>query len=233
MQIFIKGMDPTQPADSLWGCAPTSANDVAATAKTEAVSLSLAVITKKCEKKTAQKNAETEALENLLIGFNIEEQGVYMGVLDIAGKKFILFAAPEDLTDESNKKVLSSYINAAKEVAGKRNWHGHDGACIKNEAELYKALIDGSCEGRWFVPTKSMLGLLFDNNDKDAFRKTFTITNTLPGAHWYLSCSENPNNPAQIWFTRFSAGDGNWLPKDGFRLSCRPCRAVEVKQLTL
>jgi len=82
--------------------------------------------------------------------------------LDIAGKKFILFAAPEDLTDESNKKVLSSYINAAKEVAGKRNLKTED--------------ID------WFLPHLS--SMYFRSK---IFQELESIGFLIPEEKWFLN----------------------------------------------
>jgi hypothetical protein len=48
----------------------------------------------------------------------------------------MFFAAPEDLADDSGKKVLLQFKDAAERMTALRNWHDHDGGNFANDTAL-------------------------------------------------------------------------------------------------
>jgi hypothetical protein len=187
------------------------------------------------DQESARNNSETAALENPQIGQTIPGKGIFAGVWTpkdrngkSLGKVFNVFAAPEDLTDETGRKTLLTFKDAAKHLTTKRNWHGHDGGDFADDAILYKSLADGSAIGKWFIPPQDLLtDNLYANKDKGDFKGTFTTAGH--GAYrecpvWYWSCTELRDVLSNVWNTRFSDGVVGWLTIDYYRLSCRPCR---------
>jgi hypothetical protein len=73
-------------------------------------------------------------------------------------KAFNVFAAPEDLTDESGKKLVATFKDTAQ---------AHDGIAElarprwrrlrRTIRRLYWGLSDGSAIGKWFIPTRDLL----------------------------------------------------------------------------
>jgi hypothetical protein len=127
------------------------------------------------------------------IGQMIAGKGIFAGVWtpedrdgQSLGKKFSVFAAPEDLTDGSGKKLVATFRDAAKRITALRNWHGHDGGDFANDTALYKGLADGSAIGKWFIPPLELLlgtdldgnfvrpDNLYTNKNKGDFKGTFT-----------------------------------------------------------
>jgi hypothetical protein len=198
------------------------------------------------ERAAARKQAEAEALKQAQIGQTIAGKGVYLGGWkprdrdgNSLGKAFNVFAAPEDLTDESGKKLVATFKKAAERITALRNWHGHDGGDFANDTALYQGLADGSAIGKWFIPTRDLLvgtdlngskvraDNLYANKDKGDLKGTFTTAGYGGNREypvWYWSCTENLVYQSCIWNCRFSVGDGDCGPIDTTRLSCRPCR---------
>jgi hypothetical protein len=203
--------------------------------------------------KTAAQQAG-EPLKNPQIGQTIEGKGIYLGVWEPKDRQgqslsrtFAVYAAPEDLTDESGRKLAATFKDAAKRITAVRNWHGHDGGSFASDAALYTALKDGTGIGKWFIPPRELLvgtdlngAKVRDNNlyahrNTGDFKDSFTtIDNGSDGnsgyAVWYWSCTERRDYRSSVWTARFSDGDGGWDRKNHYRLSCRPCR---VEALTI
>jgi len=102
------------------------------------------------------------------------------------GKIFNLFAAPEDLTDSSDQKVLLTFNDAVEHVADLKNWHGHNGGEFRNEKAVLKAVRKNpEALENWFIPTKEILhgqdkgrnevqtDNLYAHKDQGALRETF------------------------------------------------------------
>jgi len=47
-------------------------------------------------------------------------------------------------------------------------------------------------------------------------------------AHWQWSCTENPDNPSNVYDVDFTDGDDDWDHKDNNRLSARPVCLAEL-----
>lgn len=195
---------------------------------------------------------EEESQRNPQIGQMIRGRGIFFGTWEpkdrqgkSLGKIFNLFAAPEDLTDDSGNKEVYTYIDAVKRIGALKNWHGHDGTNYATDKELYTALKDGSYDGGWILPPGELLagmeadrssgvrkGIvvqpdnLFELQNKGALKGTFKTTSSggLDFSDCYNSCTENGADPSYVWMVHFSDGYEDWLPKDNCRLSCRPVR---------
>jgi hypothetical protein len=204
-------------------------------------------------KDAAHKAAEEEARKNPQIGQTVAGKGVYVGVWapkdrdgKSLGKTFAVYAAPEDLTDASGKKLVATFKDAARELASKRNWHGADGGEYASDTALYKGLADGSAISKWFLPTRDLLvgtdidgkkvqdDSLYAHKDKSDLKGTFTTSRDGCGGYdypnYYWSLSEHRDDRSDVWCARLAAGGGVWNTKDGHRLSSRPCR-VEALSL--
>jgi hypothetical protein len=196
--------------------------------------------------KSEQEVAYAEIISNAEIGQMIEGHGVFFGTWEpkdtegnSLGKIFNLFAAPEDLTDNSGNKNLYRYVDVLRRIAGLKNWHGHDGTHYATDKEIYKALKDGSYNGGWFIPTRDLLvgtdvdGHYFaqkDNlsahKDKGALSGTFTMATASGSARpeWYWSSTECRNDPSSMQIVRCSDGGEVWSYKNVNLLSCRLVR---------
>lgn len=162
------------------------------------------------------------------------------------GKVFDVFAAPEDLTDESGVRAIFKYVEAVTRVTALKGWHGSDGGSYVSDTQLYAALKDGSYRGEWVIPPRDLLdGMDVDENqtqpdnlvahrNKGAFSGTFTMAASGSGyPSWYWSSTEKRDHPSYVYCVRLSYDHGDWDPKDGDRLSCRPVRLVEVPSCRL
>lgn len=171
---------------------------------------------------------QTETVKAMQIGQRIDGKGIFAGVWNpkdrdgkSLGKVFNVFAAPEDLTDSSGRKILFQFKEAAERITALKNWHGHDGGDFANDAALYKAIRDGSAIGKWFIPTRDLLNdKLYANKDMIGGLQTSGLG--LDARYW--SCTEHRDEKLCVWNTRFSDGDVYGFLKDFSRLSCRPCR---------
>jgi len=200
--------------------------------------------------KTEAQPLTEKALKKPQIGSLIHDKGVYVGIWQpkdragqSLGKTFAVYAAPEDLTDESGRKLVATFNDTAKRMTALKNWHGHDGRGFANDTALYRGLANGSAIGKWFIPTRELLvGTDVDGNkvqvenlcankDKGDLKGSLTTVEQGSGDReypvWYWSCAEHRGNPSLVWTARFSDGAGGWDSKYYDRLSCRPCR-VEV-----
>lgn len=183
----------------------------------------------------------------LEIGQLVEGKGVYVGEWKPKdrdgrdpGKVFDVYAAPEDVVDNRGKKLLLTFNNAVKHVAGLRDWHGHDGARFENDTALYNAIRDGRHEEleKWFIPTLDLVNgydknmdkvngnNLYEHKDKGAFRGTFTERKSSDIGQWYWSCTECRNDPPDlVQGVNFIDGGGGWLRKNTSEIYVRPVRA--------
>ncbi|MFA6279464.1 MAG: hypothetical protein WC612_01545 [Bdellovibrionales bacterium] len=203
-------------------------------------------VTLSCPTPTVPK-PKVEVLGPEHIGKMIGDKGIYFGSWQpkdrggkLLGKKFNVFAAPEDLDpSDTSGKNCRTFENAAKEVGNRRNWHGYDGIYCENDTALYGALKDGSAIGKWFIPTRDLLhGKDVDEKDsrdkhlyglqnEGDFKGTFTTEDNAPSPmvpNYYWSCTERRDFSTHVWGVRFSDGVVVWRYKGYDRLSCRPCR---------
>ena len=166
--------------------------------------ITAAVLREERTREAARQKAEAEALKNLQIGKLIVGKGIFIGQEERGGRKYNWFAAPTDLKETSGDKILRTYNDTGKELASRRNWHGHDGADCKNEAGLYAGLENGSLLGKWIIPPRHIVQgkdvdgnvVRKDNNlyvlrNTEDLKGTFTTVSGSGGAHWYWSCTEH------------------------------------------
>jgi hypothetical protein len=192
----------------------------------------------------------TDTVKLPQIGQAIEGKGVYIGQWQpkdrkgkSLGKTFAVYAAPEDLTDESGRKLVATFQDTAKRMTALRNWHGHDGGDFANDTALYRGLADGSAIGKWFIPTRDLLtGTDLDGNKvqndnlvahKDKLGEITTSRENCgsydyPNYYWTLS--ELRGDSGYVWCARLADGGVGWNSKVFHRHSFRPCR---VEALTI
>jgi len=178
------------------------------------------------------------------IGQTVAGKGIYMGVWepkDRGGnsltKKFAVYAAPEDLTDESGRKLVATFQDTARRITALRNWHGHDGGDFADDAALYRGLADGSAAGKWFIPTRDLMaGTDLDGNTvqndnlvahKDKLGEIITSregcdTRDYPNYYWTLA--EHRDISTHVWCARLADGVGGWGNRGYGRMSYRPLR---------
>jgi len=188
------------------------------------------------------------ASSDLEIGQTVTGKGIYTGVWEpkdrqgkSLGKKYAVYAAPEDLNDSNGKKVLLTFKKAAEEVGKLKGWHGHNGANYGNDTAVYKALKNGSYQGEWFIPTREILhgkdlngnkvqnDNLYDHKDTGDFAGTFTTrASSSDYAYWYWSSTEDRDTADYVYAVRFTDGHGGWHSTDNSRLSVRPVRLEEL-----
>ena len=179
-------------------------------------------------------------------GTLIEGKGVYVGTWEptdnnnrTLGKVFDLYAAPEDIRNNSGNNLLMTFNDAVRHVAGLRNWHGHDGNNFANEEAVTQAVrTNPGLLAKWFIPTKEILhgknaqgtkvqpNNLYDHRTKMPRGAEF-VTNASGSddARWYWSCTEHPDNSSYVSNVHFTDGDDDWYGKGGYELSVRPVRA--------
>lgn len=201
----------------------------------------------------------TDVHKNSKPGEKIAGEGIFLGRVknpkDREGNTitgiFNMFAAPEDLTDLSDKKKTFKYEDVVKRVKGLKNFHGHDGESYATDKEFYSALKKGTYKGGWIIPTREMLigtnadspggkragtagavqpDNLYGHRKKGSLKNTFCTeaTNDSDYPQWYWSCTENRKDPGCVWNADFSDGDESWNRKDNHQLSCRLVRLVPV-----
>lgn len=188
--------------------------------------------------------AQTERIKVPQIGQTIEGKGIYMGVYapkdesgQILGKIFAVYAAPEDLTDESGKRLVATFQDHAKRMTALKGWHGHDGFDSANDAAIYQGLADGSAVGKWFIPTKELLTGTNQNGKpvqadnllahKDRLGEITTSRNGCGDydyPNYYVSSTEYGDDSRDVWCARPADGLEVWNSKDFYRMSCRPVR---------
>jgi hypothetical protein len=167
----------------------------------------------------------------LEIGQVVEGKGVYVGKHEITSKGglkkiFDLNAAPEDLTDANDKKLVATYNDSVRTLNKKKGWHGYNGECFENHKELEEALASDTYQGGWFIPAREVVKThLYQNKDKGDLKGTFTDKRGSDHARWYWSCTEHREHASHVFGVAFTYGDDVWDPKDHFELSTRPVRA--------
>ncbi len=184
----------------------------------------------------------------LVKGQMVRGKGIYVGAWEphdrdgrSLGKIFHLYAAPTGLQDAQGRNLRLTFNAAVRHVAGLRNWHGHDGANMANDAAIYNAIQQGRYQHleKWFIPTRDIVDgkdldgqqiIMPDNlyalKDTGNFQNTFiTTSNDSFNALWYWSCTERRAFPSDVWNVKFSDGGGIWGVKDGTELSTRLVRA--------
>lgn len=98
------------------------------------------------------------------VGQLVEGKGIYLGAWkptdkngESLGKVFDLYAAPENLS-ENGDNLLLTFNNAARHVAGLKNFHGHDGGDLASEKDILEAARNNPAAlENWFIPTRGML----------------------------------------------------------------------------
>ncbi len=182
----------------------------------------------------------------LLQGIFLGEYEPYDRYLNSLGKKFWVFAAPEDLPDsEQDRLVGCNYIDTLKQVASLKDWYGFHGTAYVNDGAVYEALADGSYDGGWIIPTRELLSGKDVNNQHIRLENLYTCQNegafvgtykkmSIDGnefPRWYWSCTESRLYKAEVWSTRFYDGYEGWAQnKKTERAHCRLVRLVEIKQ---
>jgi hypothetical protein len=170
--------------------------------------------------------------------------GIYIGTQEITAKGglkkvFDLYAAPEDLTDGNERRLVTTYKKAVKALKRKKNWHGYNGECFKNHQAWEVALANNTYRGGWFIPTKEILhgknaeenkvqnDNLFGNRSKMPRGSEFVTTDNGSGhAHWYWSCTEYRDDLSRVHCVDFTDGTSIWWGyKDTRERSTRPVRA--------
>ncbi|MDD3370549.1 MAG: hypothetical protein PHE27_01860 [Alphaproteobacteria bacterium] len=188
-------------------------------------------------------------------GSFVENEGIFFGEwtpLNDKGQpigRYILFAAPEDLSDKGGNPLYLSFEDAAVEVASLHNYCGHDGVFYDSEDSLLKALEDGSYKGGWILPPKAIVNGENDENDELSpntlsanifngdFKDTFCLSaneNDMNNPCWYYTCSEYRSGQL-VWDGKITVvlvkdGDDFWHGRTKDRAACRPCRLVRVPE---
>ncbi len=153
-------------------------------------------------------------------------------------KTFNLFAAPKDL-------VGATTFNKTIEKISKLNiYQNYPCAALKNDTDLYNAIINDTYKGEWFIPTMPILignenlltsndniissGSLYIIKDERALKGTFNSINKGAGdfSHCYWSITEDGLNPISIGNVDFLNGDEDWDLGDEIELSTRLVRAI-------
>lgn len=176
----------------------------------------------------------------------IEGKGVYLGLWEpkdnkngrILGRIFDVYAAPQDLKNASGTNLLMTFNDAVQQVAGLKNYHGHDGGYFPNEKAILDAVRNNPAAlENWFLPSKELLhgkttggdkiqlANLYNSRNIGDFKNTF-ITKSCSGlAHWYWSLTEHPDVPSGVYDVDFAVGGVGWGRKDYDELSSRVVRA--------
>lgn len=176
----------------------------------------------------------------------VEGKGIYVGIWEptdnlnkTLGKVFDLYAAPEDISNNSGNNLLMTFNDAVRHVAGQRNWHGHDGNNFANEKAVTQAVrTNPDLLAKWFIPTKEILhgknaqgtkvqpNNLYDHRTKMPRGAEFVTNASGSGfARWYWSLTERPDDSSFVYIVSFTDGDDGWDAMDYYKLSVRPVRA--------
>ncbi|HBR69391.1 MAG TPA: hypothetical protein DEA55_08465 [Rhodospirillaceae bacterium] len=179
------------------------------------------------------------------VGKLIQGKGINLGTWEPKGKDgrtlgkiFDLYAAPEDIRNNSGP-VLMNLNNAVKHVADLKNYHGHDGGNFANDNAILEAAInDPKALAKWFIPTKEILHgktsggdkiqtkNLYDYRNIGDFKNTFIAKNGSRPAGWYCSLTEIPDYPSLYYSVPFVYGsDACMERKDDAERNTRVVRA--------
>jgi len=182
----------------------------------------------------------------LEIGQVVEGKGVYQGTWSPSdsngrslGKTFDLYAAPEDIRDDSGDNLLMTFNDAVRHVSRLQNWHGHNGGNFENDKAVMQAVRKNPEQlENWFISTREILhgqnadgekvqdDHLYGNREKMPSGGEFVTRNNGSGlAHCYWSCTEHREHASSVYVIAFTDGDDGWARKDNGELSTRPVRA--------
>lgn len=199
------------------------------------------------------KKAAADFSKNLKPGKTVPRQGVYIGTWEpkdrngkSLGKIFSVFAAPQDLTNDSGQRALLTFKAAAERLAGLKNWHGFDGGSYASDTALYEAIRNGSYKGEWVIPTSDILAgndhtgnrvqeeTLYAAQEKGDLAGTFLADGAGSDGFsiapdWYWSCTGVQDAAAYAINVRFSDGCEDVTHTDTLFLGCRPVRFVELR----
>jgi hypothetical protein len=181
------------------------------------------------------------------IGEKVPGKGIFAGKWQphffndmIMGKSFYVYAAPENLRTQMafgggrGPARLWSFHDAANEVAGIQNWHGHAGCNLESTAALLDALDDGSYNGGWFIPPIELFtgrNAFGRHIHKHALQKHLNkpgfapmLTNAL---HKFWSCTEDPET-GKILSVNLATKAVEGCDRNNMPLNCRPMRAEAI-----
>jgi hypothetical protein len=173
---------------------------------------------------------------NRAIGKMEEEEGIYIGTINFGPedspfeKTYRVYAAPEDLKDKNGKSTWE-FHEAAKELAKRKDWHGHPGSQISNFDKLAAALEAGTYGGEWFIPDIATLTALESVKDLGDLKGTFVTTYVRSGdvvADCYWSSTPVGAGASNLAISFCDRSTYAFAKTNQSRLSCRPCRAVPV-----
>ena len=126
------------------------------------------------------------------IGTFVPNEGIYIGMWNpknengiSLGRIFDLYAAPKDVRRYINMNM--TFNKLVQYIPTLENWHGHDGADFKSEAEVTTAIREHRFEEleKWFIPTEEILeNHLYKN------KNTKSLRNSFKGGPWYWSCTK-------------------------------------------
>lgn len=214
-----------------------------------------------------------EKLQQFRLCQSIRGEGIFMGLVQISyyqesatrndpkAKIFVVFAAPNDLTDCFGENILESYRKASTRISLLKGWHGHDGSTYINHRAFYRDLLLGHAEGKWVlaprifvdgtndkgqkVRSKNMYDLRNVGDFRATFQKDDIETYKLPGhsGHTsipgypaqYLTGSSRTNkrNASTAWVVNFSNGKGRFRDNNELALTRARynCRPIRLVEL--
>lgn len=78
------------------------------------------------------------------------------------GQEFALFAAPENLTDDTGQTLRDTFENVTNRLSRLQNWHGHEGSTLRIDEDVYRAIRDGAEKELedWFIPPRDVAEML-------------------------------------------------------------------------
>ncbi len=176
------------------------------------------------------------------IGELVKGKGIYIGVWKPRDKKgnslgdiFNVFAALEDLKDDSDHRLLLTFSEAVERVARLQGYHGHDGFDheVKNQTPdgaFYEALRAGNYKGGWVIPPAEILAEnIYENRDVFRPENSLAVKNRdADDSNWYWSCTEHANRPFLVHNQKFTDGARFLDRKFDIKISTRLVRFEPV-----
>ncbi len=189
-----------------------------------------------------------QPVTGLQIGQTVDDKGVFIGTWEPRDKKgkslgkiFNVYAAPEDMTNDDDEKLMLTFNDAAKHVAAMKDWHSHDGGDYASEDALLKALKKDTYKGEWFIPPLEImatrdpagefnkLGMLTVARNVGALADTFEKLDGVPTSQMYWTSTETPTDPDYVQYVDVSDDRGarklvNYMGRDLNKLATRLVR---------